>query len=171
MGPIVSGQRADQGHGLVNSLHCVNGEPFNRFFGCIRFGNHCHAKAQLGRLFQTLLAARRGAHLAGEADLAKGQKALGQGLATQRGGDGQQHRDQVFFGATVTYEDMQGQAKTVTILGIDEADSLKAQVSWISPIARALLKAKVGDVVKLQTPAGIQDIEVVEVSYPPPGSN
>ena len=79
--------------------------------------------------------------------------------------------EQVFFGATVTYEDMQGQAKTVTILGIDEADSLKAQVSWISPIARALLKAKVGDVVKLQTPAGIQDIEVVEVSYPSPGSN
>ena len=74
--------------------------------------------------------------------------------------------DQVFFGATVTYEDEQGNAKTITILGIDEADSLNAQVSWVSPIARALLKSKVGDVVRLQTPAGMQDIEVIQVSYP-----
>ena len=74
--------------------------------------------------------------------------------------------DQIFFGATVTYEDLQGQATTVTILGIDEADSLKGQVSWVSPIARALLKSRVGDVVKLQTPMGVQDIEVVQVSYP-----
>ena len=76
--------------------------------------------------------------------------------------------DQIFFGATVTYEDLQGQATTVTILGIDEADSLKGQVSWVSPIARALLKSRVGDVVKLQTPKGVQDIEVVQVSYPAP---
>lgn len=75
--------------------------------------------------------------------------------------------DQVFFGATVTYEDAQGQERTVTILGIDEADSLKGQVSWVSPIARALLKSRVGDVVKLQTPGGTQDIEVMQVSYPP----
>ncbi len=74
--------------------------------------------------------------------------------------------DQVFFGATVTYEDEQGNAKTITILGIDEADSLNGQVSWVSPIARALLKSKVGDVVRLQTPAGMQDIEVTPVSYP-----
>ena len=76
--------------------------------------------------------------------------------------------EQIFFGATVTYEDLQGQATTVTILGIDEADSLKGQVSWVSPIARALLKSRVGDVVKLQTPKGAQDIEVVQVSYPAP---
>jgi transcription elongation factor GreB len=76
--------------------------------------------------------------------------------------------DQIFFGATVTYEDLQGQATTVTILGIDEADSLKGQVSWVSPIARALLKSRVGDVVKLQTPKGVQDIQVVQVSYPAP---
>jgi len=75
--------------------------------------------------------------------------------------------DQVFFGATVTYEDDQGHAKTITILGIDEADSLNAQVSWVSPIARALLKSKVGDMVRLQTPAGTQDIEVIQVDYPP----
>ena len=75
--------------------------------------------------------------------------------------------DQVFFGATVTYEDDQWHAKTITILGIDEADSLNAQVSWVSPIARALLKSKVGDMVRLQTPAGTQDIEVIQVAYPP----
>lgn len=74
--------------------------------------------------------------------------------------------DQVFFGATVTYEDELGNAKTITILGIDESDSLNSQVSWVSPIARALLKSKVGDVVRLQTPAGMQDIEVIQVSYP-----
>lgn len=74
--------------------------------------------------------------------------------------------DQVFFGATVTYEDELGNAKTITILGIDESDSLNSQVSWVSPIARALLKSKVGDVVRLQTPAGTQDIEVIQVSYP-----
>ena len=74
--------------------------------------------------------------------------------------------DQVFFGATVTYEDDQGHSKTITILGIDEADSLNGQVSWVSPIARALLKSRVGDVVRLQTPVGMQDIEVIQVSYP-----
>lgn len=78
--------------------------------------------------------------------------------------------DQVFFGATVTYEDPTGKRKTITILGIDEADSLSGQVSWVSPIARALLKSKVGDVVRLQTPAGVQDIEVIQVSYPEPAA-
>jgi transcription elongation factor GreB len=76
--------------------------------------------------------------------------------------------DQVFFGATVTYADPSGQERTVTILGIDEADSAQAQVSWISPVARALLKARVGDEVKLVTPLGVQDIEVLEVAYPAP---
>ncbi|HZY19979.1 MAG TPA: transcription elongation factor GreB [Ramlibacter sp.] len=78
-------------------------------------------------------------------------------------------RTQVFFGATVTYADAAGQERTVTILGIDEADSARGQVSWISPIARALLKAQEGDVVKLATPAGVQEIEVLEVRYPAPG--
>jgi transcription elongation factor GreB len=76
-------------------------------------------------------------------------------------------RDQVFFGATVTYAEESGQERTVTILGIDEADSAQGQVSWISPIARALLKAREGDVVKLVTPAGVQEVEVLEVKYPP----
>lgn len=77
--------------------------------------------------------------------------------------------DQVFFGATVTYaEEDTGEERTVTILGIDEADSAQGQVSWISPIARALLKAREGDVVKLVTPAGQKEIEVVKVAYPAP---
>jgi transcription elongation factor GreB len=74
--------------------------------------------------------------------------------------------DQVFFGATVTYADEAGAERTVTILGIDEADSARQQVSWISPIARALLKAREGDVVKLVTPAGVQEVEVLRVAYP-----
>ena len=78
--------------------------------------------------------------------------------------------EQVFFGATVTYADDSGAEQTVTILGIDEADSALNQVSWISPIARALLKARVGDEVKLATPAGVRDIEVVEVRYPAPAA-
>ncbi len=76
--------------------------------------------------------------------------------------------DQVFFGATVSYIDSSGSAQTVTILGIDEADSARNQVSWISPIARALLKARVGDEVKLATPGGLKDIEVMHVTYPAP---
>lgn len=76
--------------------------------------------------------------------------------------------DQVFFGATVSYIDSSGSGQTVTILGIDEAESARNQVSWISPIARALLKARIGDEVKLATPGGLKDIEVVQVSYPAP---
>lgn len=76
--------------------------------------------------------------------------------------------DQVFFGATVTYANEAGDETTVTIMGIDEADSTQRQVSWISPVARALLKARVGDVVKLVTPVGVQEIEVLEVVYPAP---
>lgn len=74
--------------------------------------------------------------------------------------------DQVFFGATVTYEDESGLQRTVTILGIDEADNLKQQVSWVSPIARTLLRTQVGDVVRLSSPGGIQDIEIIRVEYP-----
>jgi len=76
--------------------------------------------------------------------------------------------EQVFFGATVRYADEQGLEREVTILGIDEADSARSQVSWISPIARALLKAREGDEVKLATPGGVHEIEVLKVSYPAP---
>jgi len=77
--------------------------------------------------------------------------------------------EQVFFGATVTYAEESGEKRTITIVGIDEADSLKGQVSWISPIARALIKSQEGDVVRLVTPAGAQEIEVLQVRYPAPG--
>jgi transcription elongation factor GreB len=76
--------------------------------------------------------------------------------------------DQVFFGARVTYADPAGEERTVTILGIDEADSAQGEVSWISPVARALLKAREGDEVKLVTPLGVQEIEVLAVEYPAP---
>ena len=74
--------------------------------------------------------------------------------------------EQVYFGATITYSDEAGAERTVTILGIDEADSSQNQVSWISPIARALLKNRVGDEVRLVTPQGVQTIEIVKVVYP-----
>jgi len=80
-------------------------------------------------------------------------------------------KDQVFFGATVTYVDEADVERTVTIMGIDEADSLKGQVTWVSPIARALLKAREGDVVKLVTPVGVQEVEVVDVQYPAPATD
>ena len=76
--------------------------------------------------------------------------------------------DQVFFGATVTYAEADGTERTVTIMGIDEADALQGQVSWVSPIARTLLKSRVGDELKLVTPAGVIDIEVLDVQYPAP---
>ena len=77
--------------------------------------------------------------------------------------------DQIFFGAKVTYDE-DGVERTITILGIDEADSRESQVSWVSPVARALLKARVGDEVQLPTPGGVRHLEVVDVQYPPASS-
>ena len=79
--------------------------------------------------------------------------------------------DQVFFGATLTYADDTGAETTVTILGVDEADSAQGQISWVSPVARALLKAKVGDLVRLVVPGGTQELEVLSVNYPAPTSS
>jgi transcription elongation factor GreB len=76
--------------------------------------------------------------------------------------------DQVFFGATVAYVNGAGEAHTVTIVGIDELDPLRGKISWVSPVARALTKAREGDVVTLQTPAGEDELEVVSVQYPAP---
>ncbi len=73
--------------------------------------------------------------------------------------------DQVFFGATVTYVSSNGEEQTVSIVGIDETDPAKHYVSWISPIARALIKAREGDTVTLRTPAGEDELEIVEVRY------
>ncbi len=79
--------------------------------------------------------------------------------------------DQVFFGATVTYADDSGTETTVTILGVDEADSALGQISWVSPVARALLKTRVGEVVRLVVPGGVQELEVLSVSYPAPAAS
>ena len=76
--------------------------------------------------------------------------------------------DQVFFGATVTYADDAGRSTTITILGVDEADSAQGQISWVAPVARALIKARVGDVVRLAMPGGAQELEVLAVEYPAP---
>jgi transcription elongation factor GreB len=73
--------------------------------------------------------------------------------------------DRVFFGATVTYADATGKETTVTIVGIDEADPSRARVSWISPIARALLRAREGDSVQLRTPSGTEQVDILEVRY------
>jgi transcription elongation factor GreB len=78
--------------------------------------------------------------------------------------------DQVFFGATVRYVNDRDEARSITIKGVDEADSSQGEVSWIAPIARALLKARVGDEVSLHTPGGMEQIEVLSVSYPAPAA-
>ena len=77
----------------------------------------------------------------------------------------QRNLEQVFFGATVTYRLGDGAERTVTIVGIDEADLARGQVSWIAPIARALHKARPGDRVELNSPGGPETIEVLEISY------
>ena len=76
--------------------------------------------------------------------------------------------EQVFFGATVTYVNQRDEQRTVTIKGVDEVDNLAGEISWISPIARALLKVRVGDEVQLMTPGGLEQIEVIGVRYPAP---
>jgi transcription elongation factor GreB len=73
--------------------------------------------------------------------------------------------DQVFFGATVRVKSASGE-KTVTIVGVDEVDPAHGRVSWVSPIARALLKARAGERVTLRTPAGEEKLDILEVTYP-----
>jgi transcription elongation factor GreB len=73
--------------------------------------------------------------------------------------------DQVFFGATVTTANAEDKKRTVKIVGVDEVDLEKGHVSWISPIAKALMRAHEGDIVRLRTPAGEEELEIVKVSY------
>jgi transcription elongation factor GreB len=77
--------------------------------------------------------------------------------------------DQVFFGATVTYSNQEGETRTITIVGIDELDPLNGKISWVAPVARALTKARVGDSITLHTPHGVDELDILEVSYPEPG--
>lgn len=73
--------------------------------------------------------------------------------------------DQVFFGATVTYANGNGDENTITIVGIDEVDLSRNHISWISPIARALMKARPGDAVMLRAPGGVEELDVIDVRY------
>jgi transcription elongation factor GreB len=75
--------------------------------------------------------------------------------------------DQIFFGATVEVESADGTARTVTIVGVDEVDTARGRVSWISPIAKALIKAREGDFVPLRTPAGEDTLSILSVRYTP----
>lgn len=77
----------------------------------------------------------------------------------------QKNHAQVYFGATVTYLTGHGEEKTVKIVGIDEARSELHEISWISPVAKALLKAAEGDSVEVRTPKGIERIEILKILY------
>jgi transcription elongation factor GreB len=73
--------------------------------------------------------------------------------------------DQVFFGATVTTANARGEERIIKIVGVDEVELARGHVSWISPIAKALMRAEEGDVVKMRTPGGVEEIEIVKVDY------
>jgi transcription elongation factor GreB len=77
----------------------------------------------------------------------------------------QENPDQVFFGATVTIGDEQGNEQQYQIVGVDETDFLRGRISWVSPLARALLKSRAGDRVRFQSPAGWREVEVLEIDY------
>lgn len=77
------------------------------------------------------------------------------------------HSDQVFFGATVAVLNNRGEQFTISIVGVDEIDTAKGRVSWVSPIARSLMKAREGDIVTLDTPGGREELEVLEIRYLP----
>ena len=77
----------------------------------------------------------------------------------------QQGNDQIFFGATVTLCDAGGDEKTYAIVGVDEADASRGRISWISPLARALIKAREGDCVRFQSPSGWRELDIIAVSY------
>ena len=82
---------------------------------------------------------------------------------------GEADADQVFFGATVTYENLEGadagKKTSITIVGVDEVNLDLGHVSWVSPIAKALIKSRLGDCVKIQTPTGPTEIEILEIEY------
>ena len=73
--------------------------------------------------------------------------------------------DQIFFGATVTVRDSHGETRTVSIVGVDEIDTHRGYISWVSPMARALIKAREGDLVTLKTPGGVEELEILDVRY------
>ena len=83
----------------------------------------------------------------------------------------QAKRDQVFFGASVTYARVSDDAEaTIRIVGVDEADADRGDISWVAPVARALLGARVGDLRRIRTPAGTEEVEIIAIAYPTPGT-
>jgi transcription elongation factor GreB len=80
----------------------------------------------------------------------------------------QENVEQIFFGATVTLCDPDGDEVTYQIVGVDEADAARGLISWVSPLARALIKAREGDTVRFQSPAGLRELDVVEIRYQSP---
>lgn len=78
---------------------------------------------------------------------------------------GREDTEQIYFGATVRIRNQQGIEKTHSIVGVDEIDTEKGFISWLSPMARALLKAREGDTVTLRTPAGSEELQILEVRY------
>jgi transcription elongation factor GreB len=78
---------------------------------------------------------------------------------------GSQDKDSVHFGATVTVADEEGNEKSYRIVGVDESDPSKGKISWISPIAKALISARVGDVVTLELPDGNAELEILQIEY------
>ncbi|WP_077315961.1 transcription elongation factor GreB [Basilea psittacipulmonis] len=78
----------------------------------------------------------------------------------------QPNQDYVFFGACVDYIDEQDEEVHVQIVGVDEADPLAGKISWVSPVAKALLRKKVGDTAFLQTPSGPKELEIIDITYP-----
>jgi transcription elongation factor GreB len=76
-----------------------------------------------------------------------------------------QDQERVYFGATVRYADSGGAEHTVSIVGTDEVDPAHGRVSWVSPVARALIRSREGETVTLQTPAGEEQLEVLEIRY------
>jgi transcription elongation factor GreB len=77
----------------------------------------------------------------------------------------QGNNDQIFFGARVTIAEADGVENTYTIVGVDETDVAQGRISWISPLARALIKAREGDSIRFQSPVGVREIDILEVSY------
>ena len=77
----------------------------------------------------------------------------------------QENLDQVFFAATVTIAEENGETAQYRIVGVDEADAGSGCISWISPLAQALMRARIGDLVRFQSPAGIREIEIVAIAY------
>lgn len=77
----------------------------------------------------------------------------------------QENLEQVFFGATVTVCDAEGDEATYQIVGVDEANASDGRISWVSPLAKALLKARLGDTVRFMSPSGVRELDIVDIQY------